>query len=121
MRARLWALTLSAQDTFLKPPPMQLPSLLLAHGKLVSGPQLGPVRGRPLARGTGCANGRICNRADRGHAWRGGVLWRQAPYPREELAQRGTQNRGKDRGILLFDETDALFERRGEVRDGPYW
>jgi len=25
-------------------PPMQLPSLVLAHGKLVSGPQLGPVR-----------------------------------------------------------------------------
>ena len=43
-RARLRAFSLSAQDTFLKPPPMQLPSLVLAHGKLVSGPQLGPVR-----------------------------------------------------------------------------
>jgi hypothetical protein len=32
----------SAQDTFLKPPPMQLPSLLPAQGKLVSGPQLVP-------------------------------------------------------------------------------
>ena len=98
---------------------MQLPSLLLAKARSSGARRLGRVRGRPPRGGTGCANGRICNRADRGHAWRGGVLWRQAPYPREELAQRGTQNRGKDRGILLFDETDALFERRGEVRDGP--
>jgi hypothetical protein len=37
-RARLRAFSLSAQDTFLKPPPVQLPSLLLAHGKLISGP-----------------------------------------------------------------------------------
>ena len=29
--------------------PYSLPSLLVAHGKLVSGPQLGPVRRRPLA------------------------------------------------------------------------
>ena len=48
------------------------------------------------------------------------ALKRQILRQHPELAEQytGSERSSSPRGIFLFDETDALFEKRGEVRDG---
>jgi hypothetical protein len=55
-----------------------------------------------------------------------GRYWRKARLPRSYAVVRGREDlqiMGSERSsgageILLFDETDDLFKKRGEVRDG---